>query len=93
MFCTFRKVGAKDTYASVFCTGNMRTCAESFYMGLVRKDSEALRRALRFTVILAAFFAGALLTAVLCSFIHEKAIWAVNVLFILIGIKNYCRTN
>ena len=92
-FCTFRKVGAKDTYASVFCTGNMRTCAESFYMGLVRKDSEALRRALRFTVILAAFFAGALLTAVLCSLIHEKAIWAVNVLFILAVIKNDCRTS
>lgn len=85
-FCTFRKVGAKDTYASVFCTGNMRTCAESYYMGLVRKDKEALKRALRFTVILGAFFAGVILTAFLCSFAHEKTIWAVNVLFILAGI-------
>lgn len=80
-FCTFRKLGKKDTYASVFCTGNMRTCAENYYLGLVRKDGEALKKANRFTLILAAFFAGVVLTAFLCQIVQEKAIWAVNILF------------
>lgn len=80
-FCTFRKLGKKDTYASVFCTGNMRTCAENYYLGLVRKDGEALKKANRFTLILAAFFAGVVLTAFLCEIVQEKAIWAVNILF------------
>lgn len=80
-FCTFRKLGKKDTYASVFCTGNMRTCAENYYLGLVRKDREALKKANRFTLILAAFFAGVVLTAFLCQIVQEKAIWAVNILF------------
>lgn len=80
-FCAFRKLGKTDTYASVFCTGNMRTCAENYYMGLVRKDREALKKARRFTIILAAFFAGVVLTAFLCQAVQEKAIWAVNILF------------
>ncbi|MGN0329167.1 MAG: YoaK family protein [Lachnospira sp.] len=94
-FCAFRKMGTNDTYASVFCTGNMRTCAESYYLGLVKKDREALRRANRFSLILISFFSGAILTGILCRFIQEKAIWAVNLLFIFLycysGILNFRR--
>lgn len=81
-FCAFRKVGENDGYASVFCTGNMRTCSENYYRGLIRKDKEALKRAYRYTAILLAFFTGAVIMAVLSSLVHEKAIWLVNALLI-----------
>ena len=37
-FCTFRSFGGNATYAPVFCTGNMRSCAEMYYEGFVRNN-------------------------------------------------------
>lgn len=74
-FCTFRNFGGNAAYAPVFCTGNMRSCAEMYYEGLVRKDRECRIRAYHYTGILAAFFAGALMGAGLSVWLGEKAIW------------------
>lgn len=44
-FCCFRNFGENAAYATVFCTGNMRACAEMYYQGLVLKRKESLKKA------------------------------------------------
>lgn len=83
-FCAFRKVGEKDGYASIFCTGNMRSCAENYYKAIMRKDRVALHKAYIYTAILLAFFGGAALMAIMCGLMNEKAILGINI--ILLGL-------
>lgn len=78
-FCAFRKFGTADNYASIFCTGNMRSCAENYYKGLVRKDKQCLKKALQYSCILLSFFIGAAIGALNSSILHEKAIWSVSI--------------
>lgn len=74
-YCAFRKFGEDDTYASIFCTGNMRSCADNYYKGIIKKDKQRLKKAVQYSWILAAFFSGAIAGAFAASFLHEKAIW------------------
>ena len=82
-FCTFRNFGGNSAYAPVFCTGNMRSCAEMYYEGFVRKDKVCRKRAYHYTGILTAFFAGALTGGGLSVWIGEKAIWMVCALLLV----------
>lgn len=82
-FCAFRKFGSSDNYASVFCTGNMRSCAENYYKGIVRKDKNSLSKALQFSCILISFFSGAIIGAFEGNIFHEKAIW--TAMIVLLG--------
>lgn len=84
-FCTFREFGDRSSYASVFCTGNMRSCAECYYQGLVEKDPAALKRAVQYTGILTAFLAGAMIAMGLGELIGEKAIWFGAAMALLCG--------
>ena len=84
-FCTFREFGEKSSYASVFCTGNMRSCAECYYLGLVKKDPVALKRAIQYTGILTAFLAGAMIAMGFGGLIGEKAIWFGAAMALLCG--------
>lgn len=79
-YCAFRKFGEGDNYASIFCSGNMRSCAENYYKGLVQKDKQSLKRALKYTCILLSFFTGAVLGTILSFIFHEKSIWFVMIL-------------
>jgi uncharacterized membrane protein YoaK (UPF0700 family) len=79
-YCAFRKCGKGDNYASIFCSGNMRSCAENYYKGIVQKDRLCLKRALRYSCILISFFAGAVIGTLEARILHEKAIWIVLVL-------------
>jgi uncharacterized membrane protein YoaK (UPF0700 family) len=79
-FCTFRNFGGNAAYAPVFCTGNMRSCAEMYYEGFVRKDRECRIKAYHYTEILSAFFAGALLGTGMSGLLGEKTIWLACVL-------------
>ena len=81
-FCAFRKFGSEDTYASIFCTGNMRSCAENYYKGFVKKDKQRLEKALHYTWILISFFAGAVLGAFAARVLHEKAIWSMAIVLL-----------
>lgn len=76
-YCAFRKFGTSEAYASIFCTGNMRSCADNYYKGLIRKDEQCLKKALNYSYILISFFTGAVIGAFGSSFLHEKAIWSV----------------
>ncbi|MBR2845777.1 MAG: DUF1275 domain-containing protein [Solobacterium sp.] len=74
-YCCFRKLDDKATYSSVFASGNMRSCAENYYMGLVLKRPENLKRAKQYTMILLGFLFGAVFAAILARYIGEKTIW------------------
>lgn len=76
-FCAFRKFGESGNYASIFCTGNMRSCAENYYKGLIRKDKQCLKKAFQYSYILISFFVGATIGALNSNIFHEKAIWIV----------------
>lgn len=78
-FCAFRKFGTDEAYASVFCTGNMRSCADNYYKGIVRKEKQCLKKALRYSYILISFFSGAIIGALESGVLHEKAIWSTDI--------------
>ncbi|WP_242847221.1 YoaK family protein [Desulfosporosinus acididurans] len=79
-YCAFRKFGIDENYASIFCSGNMRSCVDNYYKGIVRKDKQALKRALKYSCILISFLAGAAIGALESGIFHEKAIWTAAVL-------------
>lgn len=74
-YCAFRKFGETENYASVFCTGNMRSCAENFYKGIAKKDKQSLKKALSYSYILISFFVGAIGGALSVNFLHGRTIW------------------
>lgn len=75
-FCCFRQFGDNAAYASVFCTGNMRSCAEMYYQGLVLKNSVALRKAYQYSGIILCFFAGAVFIIAASRYWGVQTIWA-----------------
>lgn len=80
-FCCFRQYGESlSAYASVFCTGNMRSCAENYYKGIVQKEPGCLKRAFGYTGILGSFFAGACCVVGLSGVFRERAIWLASLL-------------
>lgn len=81
-FTAFRTFGTGGTYSSVFCTGNMRSCAENYYKGLIRKDRQCLKKAAGYSLILLSFFAGIAIGALASVFWREKAILSVCLLLI-----------
>ena len=75
-FCCFKELGGKSTYASVFCTGNMRSCAEQYYKWFASRDTAARKKAFQYSGILLSFFAGAAGVMFLSSFMGIRAVWA-----------------
>lgn len=84
-FSSFRKFEDELAYASVFCTGNMRSCAELYYKGLFEKNRSALHRACKYTCILLSFLAGAVTAMMLGEAVGEKTIWLGSGLALLCG--------
>lgn len=78
-FCAFKKFGTSDNYASIFCTGNMRSCAENYYKGIIKKNKQSLKKAVQYSSILTSFFVGAIIGALEGTIFHEKAIWTVGI--------------
>ena len=75
-FCCFKELGGKSTYASVFCTGNMRSCAEQYYKWFASRDTAARKKAFQYSGILLSFFTGAAGVMFLSSFMGIRAVWA-----------------
>lgn len=82
-FGSFRNFGGTFAYAPVFCTGNMRSCAEMYYEGLVRNDRECRKRAYHYTGILFAFFIGAVAGGALSFRLGERAVWMASGLLLI----------
>ena len=79
-FCSFRHFDGYSAYATVFVTGNMRSCAEKYYEGIVLKSAESRRKAFEYTGVLAAFLVGVAIAALLAPHLGIRTIWAEAVL-------------
>ncbi|MBQ9562401.1 MAG: DUF1275 domain-containing protein [Lachnospiraceae bacterium] len=79
-FCSFRHFDGYSAYATVFVTGNMRSCAEKYYEGIVLKSAESRRKAFEYTGVLAAFLVGVAIAALLAPHLGIRTIWAAAVL-------------
>lgn len=81
-FCSFRTL-VNGPFASVFCTGNMRSCAELYYKGLVLKNKESLKSANRYALIILFFLFGGMISAVFSQYLSVKTIWIACVLLLI----------
>ncbi|MBV7275151.1 DUF1275 domain-containing protein [Clostridium sp. PL3] len=88
-YCAFRKFSTNEDYASIFCTGNMRSCAENLYNGFLKKDKQCLKKALRYSYILISFFAGAIIGSFESVILHEKAIWSVSAVLLVVLLSSF----
>lgn len=88
-YCAFRKFGVGENYASIFCTGNMRSCAENYYKGIIKKDKPCFRKALRYSCILISFFIGAITCALESKVFHEMSIWSVDIIILSVLVFSY----
>ena len=85
-FENFRTFGTKSAYASVFCTGNLRSFAETFYDGFVGHDRHEMHRSLRYLALIASFTAGVVLGYFLIGAVGRYAAFAISGLFLLASI-------
>ena len=81
-FENFRSFGTKSTYASVFCTGNLRSFAETLHQGLIGGDRHELHRAERYAALIGAFVVGALVGVLLIGAVGRLACLAISALFV-----------
>lgn len=85
-FENFRSFGTKSTYASVFCTGNLRSFAETLYQGLVGGDRHELHRSMRYAALIGSFALGALAGVLLIGALGRYACLAVCALFVVTSV-------
>jgi uncharacterized membrane protein YoaK (UPF0700 family) len=74
-YCCFRNFGEDGAYATIFCTGNMRSCAEMYYQGLILGNRKSLKKAFGYTGILLSFFLGACIGTGLSLLLGVRSIW------------------
>lgn len=80
-YSCFRTTGG-GAYASIFCTGNMRSCAEQLYLGVVERDRHALSMGFRYLRVLGAFFVGVLLGVLFDRLFSLRSAWLICVLLL-----------
>jgi uncharacterized membrane protein YoaK (UPF0700 family) len=92
-FEIFRTFGTRSAYASVFCTGNLRSFAETLYDGFVGHDRHEMHRSLRYLALVASFTAGVVLGFFLIGAFGHFAAFAVSALFLLatVFVGDYAR--
>ena len=92
-FEDFRTFGTKSAYASVFCTGNLRSFAETLYDGFVEHNAHEMHRSLRYLALIVSFTAGVVLGYFLIGSFGQHAALAISALFLLanVFVGNYAR--
>lgn len=80
LFENFRKFGSSSTYSSIFCTGNLRSFAETLYEGVAHRNRHQRHRSLRYLGIVGAFLLGAVVVTVGAHFMGAACGWIVSVL-------------
>jgi uncharacterized membrane protein YoaK (UPF0700 family) len=78
---SFRKL-VGYTYSTTMVTGNLRSATQEAYIAFTKRDYESARRAIRYSTINLSFLAGAILGALLTSFIGVKAVWIAVIVLI-----------
>ena len=79
----FRQFGTKSAYASVFCTGNLRSLGETLYDGLFEGDRHELHRSQRYAGLILSFCVGAVACKLLIDLVGQYACLAISALFLL----------
>ena len=79
----FRQFGTKSAYASVFCTGNLRSLGETLYDGLFEGDRHELHRSQRYAGLILSFCVGAVACKFLIGLVGQYACLAISALFLL----------
>jgi len=69
----FRTMGNNLPFSSVFCTVNMRSCAESFYFGVTNKDQRSIAKGGMYLGILLAFCGGICLGMLVANLLNQYA--------------------
>lgn len=82
-FENFRTFGTRSAYASVFCTGNLRSFAETLYDGLVCHDAHEMQRSLRYLALVASFTAGVVGEYFLIQAFGHYAAFAIGAVFLV----------
>lgn len=80
---SFRKTKGLP-YATTMCTGNLRSAADNFSAFLFKKDSESLKKCLRYLVIIAMFCIGAAAGALSSRWLGIGSVWICCVLLGLV---------
>ncbi|MDO5100337.1 MAG: YoaK family protein [Eubacteriales bacterium] len=86
-FCCFKSFGSGAVYATVFCTGNLRSAVEHLFRGLVEKDRQALRSGGAYAMLILAFGLGAVVCYLCIEFWGEAAILAVALLLLVAAMR------
>lgn len=81
--CNFRTIGSSYPFASIFCTGNMRSCAEAFSIGVLQKNRGELQRGVYYLCVLFSFFIGVLLGVIMNSFFGISSSLGISLLLFL----------
>lgn len=81
-YCAFRTFGEDKPYATIFCTGNMRSLMDNVYNAVIKKDEESRTNAKGYARILLAFALGVFLCNVFLNMIGGFAIWFACVILI-----------
>ena len=79
----FRQFGTKSAYASVFCTGNLRSLGETLYDGIFESDQHELHRSARYAALIGSFCVGAVICKLLIDLVGQYACLAISALFLL----------
>lgn len=74
-YCTFRSFGEGAPFATVFCTGNIRSLMDNVYEGLVNKNQISKKRASGYGIMLLCFVTGAACGSLLSKAVGNHAIW------------------
>lgn len=78
---SFRKL-VDSPYATVMCTGNLRSASRSAYNAFTKKDYASVIHAIRFFTVIFSFLLGAFLGGLLTSMIGPKAIWCAVIILV-----------
>lgn len=70
-FCGFNRLGYNAPFSSVFCTGNLKSCFESVYMGVIRNDPVELSKARHYLGIITSFVTGVVLGVFIIRYAAE----------------------
>lgn len=82
-FENFRNFGTKSAFASTFCTGNLRSLAETLYDGVFEGKTHELHRSERYALLIFAFCMGVVLGKILITLVGRYASIAISALFLI----------
>ncbi|AAM04701.1 TPA: DUF1275 domain-containing protein [Methanosarcina acetivorans] len=78
---SFRKL-VGSPYSTTMITGNLRSATQEAYIAFTKRDWKSALRAVRYSIIITAFLAGAISGGLLTSIIGAKAVWVAVIILI-----------